>query len=331
MRPHCLAIILLVASSAAPQELPCNRAIPVNVVLPNGGLIRRLPGDGFVAQDKKEPIRIQSVTTDTGPRRIVFVAEDGKPMPKAARKIESEVILDILSKARAEDSFALVSARGPEEKVQFGASRDAVKAAAQELENQPKGKNREEGVLDALLEATTWLQPPRPGDSIVLITMGLESPHEAGFSKVRRALADGRIRVFGFLLGQLVAGYSSPTPINVTLATGGMFMPTDGISLNRENVFALALSSGGVVSQENTDSPFREYKLTDDRLRSLEHSGEQMYKAITEYYLVDLASPSPDLVIDLAAPIRSQLPKATVLYPRLLPDCPAGAKGGSNP
>lgn len=56
-----------------------------------------------------------------------------------------------------------------------------------------------------------------------------------------------------------------------------------------------------------------------------------MYKAITEYYLLELDSPSQDLVIDLAGPIRKQLPNAIVLYPRILPDCSAGLRGSSNP
>lgn len=328
MRAYQLAVILFVVPSAVSQQLPCRRAIPVNVVLPNWGLVRHLSADGFVAQNKKEPIPILSLTTDRGPRRIVFVVENGKPMPAAARRIESEVISDILSNARAEDSLALLTARGPQKKIGFGATRDALKATAEELGNPPHGKSQEDGVLDALLEATTWFQQPQAGDSIILITMGLESPHKVRYAKVRTALADGRIRVFVFLLGQFVADFDSS---GVAFATDGMLRFTEDVLPNLENVLALGICSGGAAAQRKTDDPMRSYKLTDDRLERLKHVGEQMYKAITEYYLVELDSPSRGLVIDLADPIRRQLPKAMILYPRLLPRCSPTVRGKSNP
>jgi hypothetical protein len=123
----------------------------MNVLLPNWGLVRHLSADDFVVRNKKEPIRILSLTTDSGPRRIVFVLGDGEPMSAAARKIESEVVSDILSNARAEDSLALLTARGPREKIGFGATHDALRPTAEGLGNPSQRKSDGDGVLDALL------------------------------------------------------------------------------------------------------------------------------------------------------------------------------------
>jgi hypothetical protein len=328
VRAYQLAAFLFVVPSAVSQQLPCRHVIPVNVVLPNWGLVRHLSADGLVARNKKDPIPILSLTTDSGPRRIVFVLENGRPMPAAARKIESEVVSDILSNARAEDSFALLTARGPREKIGFGATHDALKATAEELGNPSQRKSDGDGVLDALLEATTWFQQPQAGDSIILMTMGLESHHKVRYAKVRTAVADGRIRVFILLLGQFVVGFDSS---GVAFAADGPPRFTEDVLPNLENVLALGICSGGAVAQEKTDDPMRRYTLTDHRLRRLKNVGEQMYKAITECYLAELNCPSRNLVIDLADPIRKRLPKAMILYPRLLPRCSPAVRNKSNP
>ncbi len=98
-------------------------------------------------------------------------------------------------------------------------------------------------------------------------------------------------------------------------------MQTADFLPNVENVFALGQGSGGVIVQENTDDQLREYKLTDERLKAVKHEGEQMYKAVSEYYVPDVNSPSRDLTLDLAAPIRQQLLKAMILSPRFFSDC----------
>lgn len=277
----------------------------------NWTLIRDLPADAFVAQNKKHPLRIQSATTDRSPRRIIFVVENGKGVTEAARNTEWAKISHIASKARPEDSFALLTAAGPRLEVRFGSSRDALRAAAEGLRNPPQGKPHGQAVLDAVLQATTWFQPPQPGDSIFLMTMNLEGRHKASFSTVQATLAAGHIRVFGFQLG----GYS-------------IFLPTypgsaEGHVSYLDKAFALTGSSGGMALLE---TPWEPYELTGDRLEEPQREAKMLYEAITEYYLLQLDSIGRDLVIDLAPTVRSQLPLARVLYPRHLPPCsnPAG-------
>lgn len=312
-------VLLLTASPTWSQEPLCSNTVPVNVILPAWGLVRRLQSEAFVAREKRRPITVHSVSTESGPRRVLFVVENGNPMPEAARRIEAEVISAVLSKAQPSDSFALLSARGPREEVRFGDT-TGLRAAVSELVNVPKGKQAGTGVLDTVLEAASWFQPPQPGDSIWLMTMGLESPHRAGFRKVQSALAESRIRVFGFLLGEVLAGYMIS---GMTLGRDGAFVPTSDIYPNVENAIALSLISGGMMAQENTDNPIRRYQLTDERSRQLVYESEQMYKAIAEYYVLKLDRTGPGIVIDLADPVRRQFPRAASLYPRLLPACSA--------
>jgi len=282
---------------------------------PECARVHDLSADAFIARDERHGIRIKSVALDRGPRRIVFVPENGKKMPEAARKIEGAVISRVLSRARPEDSFALLTAGGPRMELPFGSSRDALRAAAEELRNLPKGESAGQGVLDAVLEASTWFQPPQTGDAVFVITMGLERKHKARFPNVRDAVAARRVRVFAFQLGEysykdLIGGGASESWLLRDL----------GSSVVLDQARALAEATGGASVLENTEEG-KEYKLTDERLQELARNGEQMYRAITEYYLLQLDSAGPDLFIGLAPPVLEQLPWASVVYPKSLPPC----------
>ena len=282
--------------------------------------VTNLSADAFLVHDKKTPVRIQSATYDRGPRRVIFVAENGK-MPQAARKIEAEVITHILSKARTEDSFALLTARGPRVELRFGSSREAIRAAAEELARPPQGKAGGEGVLDAVLEATTWFQPPQAGDSIFLMALNVESKHRASFSSVRDAVTAGRIRVFGFELGEV----SQPPPLG---STSDYFPNTPDVGFgNRNHLLDLTRESGGRFAFDDTEVPG--YRLTDARLGVLRYAGESMYKPVTEHYLLQLDSTGPNVSIRLAPSVLSGVPWVTVSYPTCLPACSSTPTRGS--
>lgn len=286
------------------------------MLLPDETGLPKLRADAFSAHDKKHSVAIRAVTTDRGPRRVLFVIENGKRMPAAARQIEAAVISDILANARPEDSFGLLAAGGPRVELHFGASREAIRAAAEQLESTPQGKSGKGGVLDAVLEATTWFQPPQPGDSIFVMAVRLEGKHHVGFSKVRSAVRARRLRVFSFQLGRGASDSPEPEPIYdavsksfSTLVTGQVF---DGAR-------TLSKLSGGQTFLEDTEG--KQYRLTDDRLKRLRYYGGQMYKAVTEYYVLTLESAGRDLIIGLAPPIQSMHPFGFLFYPRDSPPC----------
>jgi hypothetical protein len=312
-----LALILVSAFSSA-QETPCKVDIPVNVMLPDGALVRRLRGEAFVGQNKHGAVAIRLLAGDSGPRRILFVMETGKTVRPGARRIESAIISEICDKARPEDSFGLLTAVGPLREMKLGASVAEIRATADGLGQSPQGKGQTDGVMDALLHGVGWFQQPRPGDAIVLVAMGIDGPHRASYSKVETALAAARIRLFAFQLGQFYAGFYSTW---VSTAPGGRLIPAASITPNQENVFALSQETGGITFYENTADALHEYKLTDERLKLMRGLAGQVYKAVMEYYPLQIGSPAGRFVLDLADPVRKQLPRAIVMYPRHPQDC----------
>ncbi len=325
---YILLALPIVCATASAEGPSCVVNVPVNVVLPNNALVRGLDGHSFVARNKSAPLTVQSFSVDRGPRRIAFVLETGKSIPRAARKIGTSVISGILSNARAEDSFALLTAHGPRKELRFGTSRVTVQNSLEQLAIPPEGRNQIGGVLDAVLEAVGWFQQPQPGDAIVLITMGIESPSRTSYGKVRDALAEGGIRLFGFQLGPIIGGYYRA---RLTAEPGGVLVPIVDIDPNEENLFALGGGAGGFVFVESAaGDPRREYKPTEERLHLLSKSGGQIYKAVIEYYRLRLETPKRGLVLDLADPVRKQFRQAEVIYPRYLPGCSPGPDAGKS-
>lgn len=269
-----------------------------------------LPAEAFLARDGRRPDVVQSAKIERGPRRIVFVADDGRDVSLEGRKIESSVIRAILSGARPQDSFALLTTPQPLASLPFGVSRETLRAAAGKLTSSKSRPSSKRGVLDAVLEATTWLQPPRPGDSIFLMTTGLDAKHRASLSQVRQALAAGGIRVFGFEL-QTPSCNSNLAPCG---PTGFFFDPA-----------RLSRWSGGAFEGTNT----KVYGLTPRRLTHFTWVAKQMYSAITEYYVISLSSVGPHVRIGLSPQSqKGLLVPMNVVYPHDLPACHASGTGG---
>lgn len=301
------------------QERPCTLEIPAIVALPDATLVQRLASDAFRVHVKSGPTKIDAVISDRGPRHILFVVETGKQVPSAVRKVEAEILTEIIKNARQEDSFALLTAHGQRREVQFGTSKETLKSTVEEIGVGASGKNEGNGVLDAIFEGTDWFRPHTAGDAVIVLTLGIESNHQVSFAKVRDGLAKKRIHVFGFQLGPFFEGsysaYLSTTPFG-QLSLTGWFDP------NCENLFALSRYTGGFVALENAEGdPQKEYHLTDERLHAIRHAAQQEYKAIVEFYRIQVEGPAKDSEIDLADSLRRELPKAEVIYPRDSQSC----------
>jgi hypothetical protein len=273
--------VLVLSPSAYPQIKPCQVDIPVNVVMPDFALVRNLHQDAFIAHNGNAAVTIRSVDADSTPRRIVLVVENGKNVNPAARKVEASVLGFILTNARVVDSFAFLTALGPRKELHFGVPRQELLSAIGELATPVKGKSQSDSTLDTVLEAASWLQPPQPGDSVVLLTMGLK-PDDAGYGRVGKSLAATGVRLFGLQLGTFYAGIYS-TGVGFASSPGGMMIPTATIEPNPLTTFGLADQTGGFFGEENTEGdPQRTYKLTDERLQVLDKFGGQLYKGIVE-------------------------------------------------
>jgi len=197
----CLVFVLSAAGACMAQK-PCSLNIPVNVVLPNGALVRKLGPQAFVVQTKGSTIPAASISNKSGPCRILVVVESGGRLRKVSREVTHLFLSELLANARAQDSFALLTVRGPRIEVPFGASREAVLAAVNDLLNPPKANNQPD--MDELVpEAINWFKQPLPGDSIVLLTMGTDDERNTPHREIATALAANRVRLFGLQLGRL--------------------------------------------------------------------------------------------------------------------------------
>lgn len=274
---------------------------------------RDIPPQAFVVLEGRRRVPILSVRADSGPRRVVFIAENGTDMAATARKVEAAVITGILSKARAEDSFALLTARGPRVAYPLGSRRGVIEAAAQNLDGPVEGQSNGEGVLDALVEATMWLHATQPGDSILLLAMRIEGRNRASVSSVRAALGAGRIRLFGFQLGP-----KALPGVGDVLASS--FAKSSTSEELTDGMFPLCRGTGGMAICEDTQG--YGYRLKGPRLQELSDIAEQMYNAIAEYYVLDLGSAAPHPSISLSPEFQRQLlvPMGT-LYARRAPPC----------
>jgi hypothetical protein len=304
---------LLVAPVCFADEPPCLKEIPVNVVLPSAALARNMERELFVAKTRAGACPIISVAADVRPRRIVFVIDNAKSNSRAERRIEAKAVNSIIAAARPQDSFALLTGRGAWKEVRFGEPRAALLKVANEIETSAGRKTKPGGVLDAVYEACQWLGTTQSGDAIIMISNGIERPTGISYRKVRDALTAAGIRLFGLQLNSPVDGFMSSSLER--LPSGGITMNTD-IWANRESLDGLAAETGGFALLEDTDSSFREYRLTDDHLDLIGKRTIQFYKAVCEYYLVRVKVPQSDFVIDLSENARAKMPAAMLMYPR---------------
>jgi hypothetical protein len=152
---YLLLATLLICSNVFAKDTNGLREIPVNVVLPDAAIVRKLRPEQFIANIKNEPAPFASVIPDNGPRRIVFVVETA--IPEAVRRIEAAIVAEIVASARPQDSFALLTAHGLRREVRFGEAHEKLGSVIQELGEAAKGKKEFSGVLEAVQEATGWL------------------------------------------------------------------------------------------------------------------------------------------------------------------------------
>jgi hypothetical protein len=109
---YLLLATLLICSTVFAEDTNCLREIPVNIVLPDAAIVRKLRLEQFLANIKNQPAPIASVIPDNSPRRIVFVVETAKSNSEAVRRIEAAIVGEIVASARPQNSFELLTAHG---------------------------------------------------------------------------------------------------------------------------------------------------------------------------------------------------------------------------
>lgn len=319
-------VTLFASTNAWPQASGCPVTdLGMNVVLPNGKTVEGLTMQNLVARTKHDTVGIDSLTFDTSPRRILLVLDMGHDLAADARRAQLEIASYLVNGGRETDSFGLLTARGPLKKIQFGTSHDVVSTAIAELHDKKAGPSTDNGILDAVWEGISWFQSPAPGDAIIVMASQIEKNKSANYMQVANALASKRIRLFSIALGPILAGtYFAPLNSFAPHNEGWAF------AANQENLSALTWNSGGYMLVEETQDPWKEYKLSDAHLKELLEEGARMYVAIATFYRVSIRVPSglkrhEGWNLDLTENIRKKVPHAYMVYPRLLGPCTAEA------
>ena len=320
----CFAsIVVLFASAAAiAQQAGCPATeLGMNVVLPNGKTVEGLKLENLTGQTKHDRVAIDSLTFDTSPRRILMVLDMGSDLKNDVRRAQLEIASYLVTGGRPTDSMALLTARGTLKKVRFGESHEAVLSALDELKDRKAAPVTEDGILDAVMEGVGWFHSPAPGDAIIVMASEIEKNKSTRYSQVAKALEEQKIRLFSVALGPIMAG-TFFGPVNA-------FAPHNegwAFAANMENLSALTWNSGGYMLFEDTQDPWKEYKLTDAHLQQLLEEAARMYVAIATFYRVSVRTPSglkrrEGWKLDLTDEIRKKVPHAYMVYPRLLEPC----------
>jgi len=260
-----------------------------------------LQAGAFVARDKRDFIPIESVETDRGTRRIVFVVDNGEPISLAARQVEAAAVRAVLSSARPEDSFALLTAGGPRVALPLGSSKDAIQAAVDGLPGASLKVREGRAVLKSIIEATTWFGSPQLGDSIFLLARSPKFENSRVDSPVQSALASRRIRLF--TLGLYAMDWGSVWSPFIALGdqSGGGW----------EEVYPLPRKGGAKPAS----------------LRAARVHAKLLYEVAAEVYILRLQRTNPDTIIDLRLQDLAKMPWVRVIYPRPLPVCPPPTGG----
>lgn len=287
-----------------------------------GNLLSGATAKDFTIQVRKQTLPIESLTYETGPRRILFIADTGRHLPGEVRKMEYALMTHLLTTARTGDTFALLTARGALRQVRFDAGKDAVSKAVQDLSMDAKEGTKAGAMLDTIAEGLSWFGAAKPGDAILLMTDQLV-PYESGaqfrgghafdirglnenskitFKALTQSLAAHQVRAFGVQFSGIM--HDAYT-----------YQATD------ENLLGLCLGSGGYVIVDAM-APFGGYQLTSARIDDLQKKVYQLSGAIAEFYVVQVKPPAgaekQQWKIELASDLRQN---TFALYPRWFGAC----------
>jgi hypothetical protein len=307
----------LQGAARTPDSACVTLEVTTNAILGDGRVVRGLHREDFSVRGKHDRIDIESVQYDTAPRRIVLIVDNGPGLNPDARKAQAQILGHILSDARPEDSFAFVSARGPQVEVPFDEPREKVRQVLETTLASGGGGGNGDGFLDAVMRGITLFKGPHQGDAIIAMASEFEKSRSATYHAVAEALTQDHIRMFGFLLGPIMKGAYFTT---IGPGAGTVFVP------NAQNFSTITWNSGGYMLEEQTEMPWKEYKLSADHSGELETKGWRMYSAIAESYRLQVRLPAgmnarSEWIMELSPTLQKRIPTAEVIYPRSLPVC----------
>jgi hypothetical protein len=325
-------MVCLIASctSVLAQGDSCKTAeLPIGVVNANGESYMGLNASSFTAHAGKITTVAKAMTYDDAPRRIILVVDQGKKLNADSRKAQEDMLAVILGAARAEDSFGLITARGPAHVVKFGEDRPALSAA---IKNEVVGSHGKElGVMDAILQAIDMFGEGKPGDAIIVMAYDLEGNHGANAKRVAKALEEHHVRMFGLALGPVstrniaLSGQSTTAwgLATATSAVGDVLFDTGD-----DNFYPLTTNSGGLVIAVMNYDPKRTFSMKDAALEAkVKTQARAIFNMVSTYYRMEFEplrlGRGEEWTVKVDDNVRKSIPRMFLLYPHQVAGCPA--------
>jgi hypothetical protein len=292
-------------------------------------VFRGLAAEDFSGMAQKKTVAVKSLTYDDGPRRVLFVVDNSKKLSADSRKAEAEMIQIMVAAGRPEDTFALLSTRGPGQEVKFTSDRTAITRGLNQDGDPKRGK--ELGVLDGVMEGIEWFGAPQAGDAIVLIAADTEGNHKANAKLVGKALEEHHIRMFGLALGPVATKNVMAGGSMTSTTSQGLAWTTPGVgdfvyNTGDDHYFPLTTNSGGLVLAAMNANSRRSYSMADARVvQDVRQKARSISRMITAFYRMQIEPPHlahpEDWSLDVTESIKKHSQPMFVLYPHVLGPC----------
>jgi hypothetical protein len=220
----------------------------------------------------------------------------------------------------------MVTARGPQHIVNFGEQKSAFLDALPGEDVSRHGK--EQGVLDAVMQAIPLFSGSKPGDSIVVIAADLGGNRGTNAKQVANALEQHHVRMFGLALGLVSTknmALSGQTTTAWGLAEAQSAVGDVIYETGDTDFYPLTRNSGGLVLSVMNYDPRATYSMKDPKFQArVKQQSLVIYNAIAGYYRVELAtSHAGEWSFEPQPEVRKAAPNMFLLYPHQLPPCKA--------
>jgi hypothetical protein len=325
-----LCFVLGLMGAGVSQQTTCKTIdVPVGVISASGDAFRGLAAEDFVGRIQKRSVTVKTLTFDDGPRRVLLVVDASKKLSNDSRKAENEMVRVLLASARPADTFAIMTARGSGQDVNFSADRSAILEAVNHPAEGKRGK--EPGVLDTVMAGIEWFGAPQSGDAIVVIAADLEGNHKANAGAVAKALAANHIRMFGLAMGPVETKNSVASGMMTSTTSQGLAQakPLVGdfvYDVGDEHFFPLTTNSGGIVVGAMNQDPRVSYSLNDAHVvQAIRQRAHSISNMISAYYRMQVEPPKISRPEGWDLTINEEMQKHSspmfVLFPHELGPC----------
>lgn len=262
---------------------------------------------------RQRPVRIDSITPDQRPRRLVLLVDNSGSMlgdGVSDRKLALDVANDVLDHMPAESQIGLAFFS---DKRLLGATpvttdRRKLKDTVERLGVRPFGRT---SLWDAIDESVALLGAPQPGDAMYVISDGGDNISAADPRTVARILVGAQIRLFAFLT--MNGGHDRYGPGDLAqLAedTGG---------------FAVGSLTPSQMGRARDAAATPQDKLVKSILE-LRPDLDSQYQQILAFYRLTIELPEPidkplDWTLDWSDAEKAARKNLVLLYPHILMPC----------